>query len=165
MKRNLLFLISISLNIILVVIVAWGIIKMNFVKEQVLITEVQSNLIEWEGLIANQVDNKWSEPQLVTAELRDVLNGIWLGTTTGKQLGMFSKSEKKVLERLYSNLDQYPSDERYKFAIVTEEDKRDFEDLRKALREVGLGLNITISPNIDSFMGQAEALNKRINPH
>ncbi|WP_108993003.1 hypothetical protein [Paenibacillus agaridevorans] len=161
-KRKLLFRFSISLNILLVAIVAWGIITMNFVKEQVLVTEVQSNLVELEGLIANQMDDNWSEPNLVTTELGDVLNGILLGMTTGKQLGTLSKSDKEILEHLYSKLIQYPNDELYSFAELTEQDKQNFEDLREALREVGLGLNITISANMASFMSQAEAINNKI---
>ncbi|MEN2766072.1 hypothetical protein [Ornithinibacillus xuwenensis] len=133
---------------------------MNFVKEQVLVTEVQSNLVELEGLIANQMDNNWSEPNLVTTELDDVLNGIWLGMTTGKQLGTLSTSDKEILEHLYFNLERYPNDELYSFADLTEVDKKNFENLRETLREVGLGLDITISPNMESFMSQAEALNK-----
>ncbi|EKN62605.1 hypothetical protein P9E76_12680 [Schinkia azotoformans] len=161
-KGKLLFRISKGLNILLVVIVAWGIIKMNFVKEQVLVTEVQNNLVELEGLIAHQMDNNWSEPNLVTIELGDVLNGIWLGKITGEQLGTLSKSDKKTLERLYLKLRQYPYDELYRFADVTDEDKRNFEELREILREVGLGMNITISADMEAFMKQAEELNKKI---
>ena len=161
-KRKLLFGVSIGLNVLLVAIVAWGIIKINFVKEQVLVTEVQNNLVELEGLIANQMDDNWSEPNLVTTELGDVLNGMWLGMTTGKQLGTLSKSDKEILEHLYSKLNQYPNDELYSFADLTEEDKQNFEDLQETLREVGLGLNITISAKMDSFMNQAEELNNKI---
>ncbi|WP_404356459.1 hypothetical protein LG291_23185 [Cytobacillus firmus] len=161
-KRKLIFRVSIGLNILLVAIVAWGIIKMNFVKEQVLVTQVQNNLVELEGLIANQMDDNWSESNLVTTELGDVLNGIWLGMTTGKQLGTLSKSDKETLEHLYSKLNQYPNDELYSFADLTDDDKKNFEDLRETLREVGIGLNITISANMDSFMNQAEELNNKI---
>lgn len=161
-KRKWLFRVSIGLNILLVAIVAWGIIKVNFVKEQVLVTEVQSDLVELEGLIANQMDDNWSEPNLVTTELGDVLNGIWLGMTTGKQLGTLSKNDKEILDHLYAKLNQYPNDELYSFADLTEEDKQNFEDLRETLREVGLGFNITKSTNMDSFMSQAEALNSKI---
>ncbi|MFE8696064.1 hypothetical protein ACFYKT_06830 [Cytobacillus sp. FJAT-53684] len=161
-KRKVLFRISIGLNILLVAIVAWGFIKINFVKEQVFITEVQSNLVELEGLIAHQSVDHWSEPNLVTTELGDVLNGIWLGMTTGEQLGTLSKSDKEILEHLYSKLSQYPTDELYSFIDLTEEDKQNFEGLRKTLREVGLGLNISISNNMDSFISKAKALNEKI---
>ena len=161
-KRKLLVRISIGLNILLVAIVAWGMIKMNFVKEQVLVTEVQNNLVELEGLIAHQIDHEWSEPNLVTTELGDILNGIWLGMTTGEQLGTLSERDKKTLSHLHSKLRQYPNDKIYSFADVTDEQKRNFEELREILREVGLGLNIPISANIDSFMIQAEAINEKI---
>ena len=76
-KRKLLFSVSIGLNILLVAIVAWGIIKMNFVKEQVVVTEVQYRLVELEGIIAYQTDENWSEPNLVTAKLGDVSIFVW----------------------------------------------------------------------------------------
>jgi hypothetical protein len=159
-KKNMLFRISIVLNILLIAIVAWGIVKINFVKEQVIVTEVQNNLVELEGLIANQIEENWSEPNLVTTELGDILNGIWLGKTTGKQLGTLSYNDKRVLETLYAKLNQYPHDELYSFVDITEEDKKNFEELRQTLREVGLGLNMTINPN--SIMYQAKELNEKI---
>jgi hypothetical protein len=126
-KRKWVFQFSIVLNILLFAIAAWGIVKMNFVKEQVLITEVQSNLVELEGLIASQIEDNWSEPNLVTTELGDVLNGIWLGKTTGKQLGTLTYSDQRILEHLYSKLNQYPNDKLYSFVDLTEEDKKNFE--------------------------------------
>lgn len=158
-KTKLLFSISVGLNLFLLATVFWGITKINFVKDQVLITEVQTNLVELEGLIAHQIDHNWSEPNLVTTELGDVLNGIWLGVTTGEQLGTLSKRDKKTLEHLYSKLSQYPNDELYSFVEITKEDQKNFEDLRKILRDVGLGLSIQIS---DSFINQAESLNDKI---
>ncbi|WP_404450163.1 hypothetical protein LG307_10205 [Sutcliffiella horikoshii] len=142
--------------------VTWENLKINFTAEQVLLTEVQNNLVELEGLIAHQIEDDWSEPNLVTAELEDILNGIWLGMTTVEQLGALSESDKVTLSQLHSNLRQYPYDEIYSFANVTDEDIKNFEELRGILRDVGLGLNISINANKDSFMAQANALNKKI---
>ena len=80
----------------------------DFVKEQVLATEVQYNLVELEGIITNQIEDDWSSPNLVTTELGEVLSGILLGINTDEQLGTLSKSDKEVLSRLYSSLHQYP---------------------------------------------------------
>ncbi|MGE7925056.1 hypothetical protein ACQKND_18015 [Viridibacillus arvi] len=162
-KRMLVFRISIGLNILLIAIIVLGIIKMNFVKEQVLVTEVQRNLVELEGLIAEQSDDNWSNPNFVTTELGDVLNGILLGITTGEQLGTLSKADKETLEKLYSRLNQYPKDGLDKFVDLTKEDKKSLEELRVILRDVGLGLNITISASMDSFMKKAEELVEKIN--
>ncbi|MGE7837617.1 hypothetical protein [Viridibacillus arvi] len=162
-KRKLVFRISIGLNILLIAIIVLGFIKMNFVKEQVLVTEVQRNLVELEGLIAEQSDDNWSNPNLVTTELGDVLNGILLGITTGEQLGTLSKADKETLEKLYSRLNQYPKDGLYKFVDLTKEDKKSLEKLRVILRDVGLGLNITISASMDSFMKKAEELVEKMN--
>ena len=56
LRKKVLFRIAIALNLFLIVMVGRGIIKMNFVKEQVVITEVTYNLVELEGLIENQID-------------------------------------------------------------------------------------------------------------
>ncbi|WP_456276679.1 hypothetical protein [Bacillus sp. AK128] len=161
-KKRLLFRISIGLNIIFMALIVWGNIKMNFAKEQVLVTEVQQNLVELEGLIANQMNDQWSEPNLVTTELGDVMNGLYLGINTGEQLGNLSKSEQETLGKLYNKLNQYPNDSLYQFAEITEEEQKDFEELREILREVGLGLNITISASLDSFIQQAEELEEKL---
>ncbi|RTE07190.1 hypothetical protein [Paenibacillus whitsoniae] len=161
-KQKLIFKISIGLNIILIAFVAWGYMKINFVEEQIFITEVQHNLVELEGLIANQIDNNWSDPNLVTTELGDVLNGIWLGITAGEQLGTLSKNDKKILNNLYNKLRQFPNNDLYKFADLTEEDKNNFEDLQKMLREVGLGLRIQVSGDMKYFIKQAEKLEGKI---
>lgn len=58
-KKKVLFRISIGLNIFLIAIVAWGFIKMNFVKEQILVTEVQRNLVELEGLMIIGLNPIW----------------------------------------------------------------------------------------------------------
>ena len=162
-KKKLLVRISIGLNIFLISLVAWVMVTMNFVNEQVLLTEVQYNLVELDGLIGYQIDESWSEPNMVTIELSEVLNGLSLGITTGEQLGTLSKSDKEILQKLYSRLSQFPKHELYRFGDLTEEDKKNFEDLREALREVGLGLNITISVSMDSFIIKAEELVDKIN--
>ncbi|MEC1759856.1 hypothetical protein [Schinkia azotoformans] len=162
-KSKAVFRISIGLNILLIAILAWGIIKVNFVKEQIFVTEVQNNLMELEGLIAHQIDNNWLEPNLVTTKLGDVLNGIQVGTTTGEQLGNLSKGDKKILRNLYLKLNLYPHDELYSFVDLTIEDKKNFEDLRENLRDVGLGLNIPLYSDMDSFTKQAEELEGKIN--
>lgn len=146
------------MNLLLIAIIAWGVIKMHFVKEQVLVTEIQANLIVLEGLIARQHEDHWSEPHMVTTALEDVLNGIFLSMNTGEQLGIMSKHEEEILIHLYSKLNQYP----YGFVDLTEEDKKNFEKLREILRDVGLGINMSISANSDTFMNQAETLYKKI---
>jgi hypothetical protein len=161
-KQKLILEVSIVLNIILIVFAAWGYMKMKFVKEQIFIAEVQQNLVELEGTIAIQKEKNWSEPNLVTTELGDVLNGIWLGIKTGGQLGNLSKKDKETMNNLYNRLNQFPNDEIYKFADLTEKDKENFLKLQEILREVGLGLNIQISGDMKYFINQAEELAGKI---
>ena len=161
-KKKIFVGISIGLNVLLLALVGWGLLTMNFVKEQVLITEVQSNLVELEGLIAHENETNWTEPKLVTVKLGDVLNGITLGLTTGNQLGTLSKKDEVILQKLYLRLNQYPTNDEYSFVDLTEKDKRNFEELREILREAELGLNITIHNDMDIFIKQAEVLLEKI---
>ncbi|MFX3635504.1 MAG: hypothetical protein ACE3L7_04400 [Candidatus Pristimantibacillus sp.] len=149
---------SIILNIVLIIIVAWGFITIHFAKEQLYITAVQNNLIELEGLIGHQQKNNWSEPNLVTTEVGDILEGIYLSLSNGKYTKSISKADKRTLEKLSSSLRQYPHDTLYKFSELTQEDKNNFEELRMNLREVGLGLNITVGDDLGSLMNEANAL-------
>jgi hypothetical protein len=160
--KKVLFGLSVGLNIVLIAIIALGMIKMNFVKEQVLLTEVQQNLVELEGLIAHQTENNWSNPNLVTTELGDVLNGIWLGKTTGNQLGTLSDHDKEILNQLYFKLNQYPNDKLYRFVDLTEKDKENLEELRGILRDAGFGLNIQVNGNMKYFINQAKMLENNI---
>ncbi|NJJ39099.1 hypothetical protein [Paenibacillus apii] len=161
-KRKLLFRISIGLNMLLIAVIAWGYMKMNFVNEQILQREVQQNLIKLEGIIVNQSEDNWSAPNLATTELGDVLNGIGLSITTGEKLGTLSSSDKEILNHLYNKLNQYPKDEFYRFSDLTEEDKENFEELRENLRNAGLGMNIQVSGNMKYFINQADKLEKNI---
>lgn len=161
-KSKLLFRISLGLNLVLIGFVVWGLIKMNFVKEQVLLTEVQQNLVELEGLIKHQMDNNWSEPNLVTTELGDVLNGIWLGMTTGNQLGTLSKKDEEILSRLHALLYSYPHDQQYRFSEVTKEDQKHFGELREDLREVGFGMNLQINNDMNNFIEKADTLAEKL---
>ncbi|WP_442599848.1 hypothetical protein [Neobacillus sp. D3-1R] len=161
-KQKILFRSSIFLNIVLVLFIVWKYINIHFASEQLFYTEVQDNLVELEGLIAHQKEDNWSEPNLVTTELGDVLEGIYVGLSNGKYLRTISNQDREVLEKLAAKLRQYPTDELYQFSSLTEQDQRNFEELQKKLRKAGLGLRITISNNWDSFMYSVKELENEI---
>lgn len=121
-KQKIIFRVSIAVNILLIILVIWGYIKINFATEQIFLTEVQDNLVELEGLIAHQTDNDWSEPNLVTTKLGDVMDGLWIGINTGKHLSSISSKDKEILNKFYNQLrQQYPHDELYQFADISEQ--------------------------------------------
>ncbi|NMO97691.1 hypothetical protein [Paenibacillus lemnae] len=161
-KTKLILLVSLGLNVVLIAITIWGMMKLNFVKEQVIINQVQEHLVELEGLIAHQSRHQWSDPNLVTTKLGDVLNGILQSIRTGELLGVLSQSEKQILTALYSKFRLYPHDELYKFVDLSEEDKHDYELLRQTLREAEFGLRIAMNDSMDSFMKKAKILEQTI---
>ena len=157
-KRSLFLWCSIGLNALLAGSLAIGFVKGKEVTAFVVLTEIQHNLIELEGLIENQRAQNWPAPNLVTTELNDIRAGIQLGMTVGGKIGTLSNTEIEVLQTLYFRLAQYPEDELYKFSVLTAEDKDRFEELRTFLRESGLGLNMGVPKDLSHFISQVERL-------
>ncbi|RDU38028.1 hypothetical protein DRW41_00160 [Neobacillus piezotolerans] len=60
---------------------------MNFAIDQISIMGVQNDLVELEGIIAYQMEKGWPDPNLVTTELGDVLDGLAIGVTIGEYAG------------------------------------------------------------------------------
>ncbi|MBU8906141.1 hypothetical protein [Desertibacillus haloalkaliphilus] len=162
-KQKIVYRISIAVNIMLVLAITWGYMKVNFASEQIFLTEVQDNLIELEGLIAHQQENDWSEPNLVTSKLGDVIDGLWIGLQTGEHLNTLSRNDHRTLHQFYTLLGtRYPNDRLYSFSEVSEQDKEHLLELREHLREFGMGLNISISYDMNSFMNSITTVNDNI---
>lgn len=151
------FRISIGLNIILITLVVWGHLKMNYLKDQLFTTQVQYNFVELEELIEKQSNDHWTEPSLVTTQLGDLVKGIGLGIRTGETL---SAEDKVTLHLLNKKLYQYPHDEKVN---ISDQDKKNFRELREILRDVRLGTtNTQNNDHIKTFMYRVTELEKRI---
>lgn len=161
-KQKMLFRSSIFVNILVVLILVWGNITVNFSNDQLLYTEVQDNLIELEGLIGHQQQNNWSQANLVTQKTNEVLDGLYISLNNGKYTKTISKNDREILEKLFSKLRQFPQDKQYEFITLTPEDKENFVALRTKLREVDLGLNITNNHHFDSIFDQLQSLEESI---
>ncbi|MFF2753118.1 hypothetical protein ACFVR1_05090 [Psychrobacillus sp. NPDC058041] len=157
-KQKTIFVVSILANALLIVCLVIGYLKMSLVHKELFYSEVQYKLVELDGLIEHQKKNDWSEPNLVTTQLGDVLNGLDVATNSGKYSGWLSNDERTTMERLDNALRQYPHDELYKFSVLTQSDKNDFEDLQSKLQNVGFGMNMTISNDWKTFINMSEKL-------
>ena len=161
-KQKILFRSSIVVNILLALILSWGIVSVNFSNDQIFYTEVQDNLVELEGLIGYEKEHNWSQSNLVTQKLGEVLKGIYAGVNNGNYTKSLSKHETDIFEKLLSRLRQYPQDKQYEFVKLTNEDKENFEALRLKLRKAGLGVNLTEDSGLDSFIEKVEFLGDQI---
>jgi hypothetical protein len=161
-KQKILFRSSIFINFILALILVWGIVATNFSNDQLFYTEVQDNLVELEGLIGHQQRNNWSEENLVTQKLNEVMDGLYIALNNGKYTKTLSKSDREIYENLLSKLRQYPQDQQYEFTKLTQEDRENFVALRTKLRNVGLGLNLTNQTEFESFIDEIKALEESI---
>lgn len=157
-KQKTIFVVSLLINALLIVCLVIGYLKMNLVHKELFYSEVQYKLVELDGLIEHQKQNDWSESNLVTTQLGDVLNGLDVATNSGKYSGWLSNDERMTMERLDNALRQYPHDELYKFSVLTQSDKNDFEDLQSKLQNVGFGMNMTISNDWKTFIKKSGKL-------
>lgn len=157
-KQRTVFVISLLVNVLLIVCLVVGYLKMDLVHKELFYSEVQYKLVELDGLIEHQKKNDWSEPNLVTTQLGDVLNGLDVATDSGKYSGWLSNNERMTMERLDNALRQYPHDELYEFSVLTQSDKDNFEDLQSKLQNVGFGMNMTISNDWKTFINKSEKL-------
>ncbi|MFD2705745.1 hypothetical protein [Salibacterium lacus] len=113
-------------------------LKMKASEKQLYEEVVQGNLIELEGAISNQREAGWNDPDMVTRDMNEVLNGLMYM----QQLDMVARGEKENLKRLHSVLSSYPRDTQYELAEVTTENQKDWEALQGTLRENGFGLQL-----------------------
>lgn len=157
-KQKMLFGGSILVNLILIIIVIVGYLKMNLVHEQLFYSEVQWKLVELDGLIEHQKETNWSEPNLVTTQMSAILNGIFVAKSSGEYSGWISSNERMTMESLYAALNRYPHDEIYTFSELTQADKESFEDLQVKLQNLGFGMEMTISNDWKTFLNKAEKL-------
>ena len=157
-KKKILFRGSIIVNVLLIIIIIIGYLKMNLVHEELFYSEVQWKLVELDGLITYQIENDWSEPNLATTQMGDILNGIEVAKNSGQYSGWIANKERETMERLYAALSRYPHDYIYEFSNVTQEDQQHFEDLQEMLQSVGFGMNMTISNEWKTFLAKSEKL-------
>ncbi|MGZ9584701.1 hypothetical protein [Paenibacillus marinisediminis] len=161
-KQRIIFRASLALNAVLIIILVIGYLKVNLAHEQLFYNEVQWRLVELDGLIEHQKKNDWTEPNLVTTQLGDILNGINVATSNGHYSGWLSSSEEKTMQRLYAALMRYPHDDLYDFSKVSQSDIESFERLQSHLQQAGFAMNKTLSNNWNSFMSRSESLLKII---
>lgn len=158
-QNKLMFRLSIGLNVLLIVLVLWGHLRMNFLNDQLLLLDVRNNMVELEGQIAKQSLEHWPEPNVVATEMGEVVKGLWRGLSKGETL---TQEEEIILHALYFKLKQYPYDNKFNSSELTEEDKENFEELQVILRDVRLGLDTQVADHEKPFINQAAELEKRI---
>lgn len=100
---------SIGLNITLIVYLMSDFTNRQEIQETVLFLEVYENLEELEGTIANQIENDWTEPKLVTTQLEETISGFYLSGTISQQLGILSNEEDEIINNIYLKFNNYLS--------------------------------------------------------
>ncbi|WJY27242.1 hypothetical protein [Sporosarcina trichiuri] len=99
-KQKAVLGVSLAGNVLLLAFLIVGYLKMSLVHEELFYSEVQYKLVELEGLIEQQKQEEWPDPNLVTAQLGDVLNGIETATASGNYSGWLSDAERSMTESL-----------------------------------------------------------------
>ena len=147
---------SLTGNVLLAIVLITHYLNQNTVHE-VLFVEVQYSLVELDGVIQYQQTNEWSEPNLVTSKLNEVLNRLETAKNSGSYSGWLSKTEKKIMEQFYMTLSLFPHNQSYEFSVLNQSDIQRFEALRSSLRSVGIGMDLQ-STDWEGFISAVERL-------
>ncbi|WP_338753351.1 hypothetical protein [Bacillus sp. FJAT-52991] len=157
-KQKIILSSSLLVSGILLVIVIMQHLHLNLVHEELFYSEVQDQLVVLDGLIEHQKKNNWSDPNLVTVQLGDVLNGMDVAISSGIYTNWLEEDDLRVLRRIEIALREFPHDESYAFSTVSPKDQERFEDLRKKLRKAGFGMRMTLDNDWEMFMARSEEL-------
>ncbi|WP_203363868.1 hypothetical protein [Bacillus sp. REN10] len=161
-KQKIILGSSLLVNGILLIIVIMQQLNANLVHEELFYSEVQDQLVELDGLIEHQKENNWSEPNLVTVQLGDVLDGMNVAINSGIYTDWLEEDDLRVLHRMKVVLRELPNDELYAFSTLSLSDKERLEDLQKKLRKAGFGMRMTLDNNWERFMDRSEKLVKSL---
>ncbi|RKD25827.1 hypothetical protein BEP19_02510 [Ammoniphilus oxalaticus] len=153
---------SIGLNILLVALVVWGHLKVNFIEDEILFTKIQYTFVKLEGVIEKQSNHGWTEPNRVADQLNAARSGVWVAILKS---GTLSHDDKLMFQRLYSTLGNvFPAsdEEGDRDIVLTEQEKQNFEKLREILHDVGLGSNVQLSDSRNSMLKQVAELERKL---
>jgi hypothetical protein len=127
--------------------------RVDSVKHTLTLSQIQWDLVQLEGAIANQIETQWMQPSHVSEKVGDVLQDIMVILEVNSGISVLSEQEKDYLNSLYHSLSDYPNDnmvEPLNDLSQTEIDK--LIQLRKALRDVEWGVGFSNSGHWDSFI-------------
>lgn len=157
--KSVVIVISIILNIMLI---SYVYLKQNHLTGAYsnLSFELQHDLIQLESAINYQMDNNWNDENSVIEKIEDVRENISFLMSTGKDLGVISKSQEKDLWNLYKYFIDYPMYSGYPNTMLTNEEVNELIALQKHLRSAGWGMNIGYSSDWESFSKKIDSLLK-----
>lgn len=160
MKRK--YLLSIVILVIIVIVFSIQIYNRNIqahtVMSEVGFRNITYNIIQLEGAIAFQMDNNWDEPSNVIEKVEDVVEGIFLTQKVGNDLRRLSTKDEEILVRLKHYFEMLPEYSGFPNHEISEYEIRSFEELRRNLRDIGWGYNISYSNSWNELIEKANHL-------
>lgn len=160
-----LFIVSLLVNLVLSALVLFSYIYSKRAAEELMASAVSDNLIALNGLIVSQESNGWERPEVVVSRMGDVLTGLIIASSHVSDSGFVDLvGGSDELEKLYIQLSSYPNDDFFlrEQPVLSQREQQSFEQLRIALTEAGLGMNMTTSydweENINKYQSLINAL-------
>lgn len=134
-KKKGIFYASIGLNVLFVLLLVWGLFKINDYTELQLF-DAEAKLRQLEDAIVYQIENDWSQPAVVGSSLEAAVQEM----NHTANFVTLSKKERETFTLLFAILSSYHNDLYVSlddYIKFSEEDKRKFERLGEALVNVG----------------------------
>ncbi|PYZ97655.1 hypothetical protein CR205_03415 [Alteribacter lacisalsi] len=120
-KLKFMFAISAALNVLLVAAVVIGIITIQQSQHTLAFSAVEQPLTELEGVIAHQIDQDWSKPNVVTAKITEVTNGLATAGRAAHPAAFVTGMDTVELDLLQTQLARFPSNTVYDLPEITDQ--------------------------------------------
>jgi len=152
-----------TLLVVFGTIIAITIYSNKWHQQQYFLDNVQRPLVELQGIIEHQERNGWSEPQLISNQLRVIVASLDYGLQRhAYPAKSLSRSEQAQLFALKTYLRSLPNHEIYSSATWDESSIQQIEQFNEALIASNLKLRTTISVNWHAFIEKINVLTKEL---
>ncbi|MGG0655404.1 hypothetical protein [Rummeliibacillus pycnus] len=150
-------------NLLTLCFLAYSFINKDFQQNNYFIEEIQEPLVVLQGMIRNQQENNWKDPELVSFQADKIQNAI----RAVLQERHFAHSklkeeEKSNLREINQILQTLPQNTSQTLAEWKKADKQNALALEKALIHANLDTNETIEGDYKKFMNQCKIVAKEI---
>lgn len=167
MKRvNRIAAIASSVLIVLVIVIGMILIRNQWHQKQYFLDNIQTPLVELQGILAMQEETDWDNPQLVSNQLQILLHSFRYGleSHTYPSKGL-NERERNMLVNIGHSLQRLPNNDNYSLPEWSRDSIESARILNAALIEADLRMNTTISVDWKTFITQCEILETELSRH
>lgn len=164
-KRNkTIILLCCSIAVLLIILAFFG-YQRQWQQKQYFLDNTQRSLVELQGILADQENNNWSNPHIISNQLQRIIDQLNYGTMSHSYPAKgLSADDRELLMQLSSYLQRLPNNETYSLAEWSDADVEKAIIVNNALITAKLKMNQAYSVDWKSFKAQCKVLVEELRP-